>query len=330
MLRNHKKILLVGLLALVFFGLIYIFLNSRPEMVIDDNLRVPEASNPELDRIMGGPSSHKADQQPSQEANTPVIAPKRTEQLAEQDNTDEQATDAAQPESQELAGESLAQEVINTAPVEQATAEVVATAPPVNQEHGSAEPPAPDTATSNYADVLLLSDQEGFIDLNLTEVKPIKLTLLEGDDIIIDDVNEKLGRYSPSVVANNSRSSEHGDQENVQLVTIQEVEHPSDKTDLIQVEDWGDEDSQPDFMVLPEPDQALMNGKDAISLEYQASFKKLSLVISRLKAANEEHVQLQHQFDEAASESQRLSQIIRDVDAKIKRLKMDRKLSQGS
>ena len=168
------------------------------------------------------------------------------------------------------------------------------------------------------AEVPLISEQQsGFLDLNLAEEEPIEVTLLEGDEIIIDDVNETLEKYQPQTAEvttqEESVSSGESDVTSVSQTSMDIVSPFGVSADNKRLREQASE-----LVVLPSPDHELMNGTDAVSLEYQASYKKLESITDKLKAANEENSALKNQFSKVADDNRKLAQIIRDIDEKIK------------
>ena len=168
------------------------------------------------------------------------------------------------------------------------------------------------------SEVPLLSEQQsGFLDLNLVEEKPIEITLLEGDEIIIDDVNETLGKFQRLVSeVSNEESSVPSSEPAVTSVSQVSMDMVSPFGTSANNKSLRDQASE--LVVLPSPDHELMNGTDAVSLEYQASYKKLESITDKLTAANEENSVLKNQFSKVADDNRKLAQIIRDIDEKIK------------
>lgn len=287
MLRSQKKILLIGLLALGFFGLIYGFLNSRPEMIADNSLRIPESPNPELDQIINKSPGIKTNER-----------------------TNLSAADSVRPEGFE--GKSVGGEALITAMHHSLDSSN-------DQPQEEIETDELHVADEESSDVMLISDQESFVDLNLAEPKPLESVLLEGDEIIIDDVNEALKKYQSE-----HASSSEADQDKAQASPLSFKEGSSNLpiVSMVKPDDENEFQGQR-LVVLPEPDEALMNGVDKISLEYQASYKKLKIASQRLKIANEENIALKGQFDDVANKNRKLAQIIRDIDVKIKELTVD-------
>lgn len=380
MLRSHKKNILFGLLALGLFGLVYGYLNSRPEMIADETLRVAEVPRPELERAVNRPSAFKPDglvadqfDNESSMGNLPdtgetvkiggehlVSAMQESltsggeDDYAEGDGahevlaapeaisgqimsaTDSTVTTVDGDEQVSSPNASLDQEQTIIAspkdpyqnpfksgprrhtpePVE-SDEQVVA----MDSEEGAVITAETDEDTfikQSNSEVPLLSEQQsGFLDLNLTEEKPLEVVLLEGEDIIIDDVNEVLSKYqAPNEAVTTDVAVEPSDES--PMASVSEVSMDIVSPFGLAAAQKGFGKQSADLVVLPDPDEVLMNGTDEVSLEYQSSYKKLQSITEKLKAANEENVSLKNQFSKVADDNRKLAQIIRDIDEKIK------------
>jgi hypothetical protein len=166
----------------------------------------------------------------------------------------------------------------------------------MNEEKADVIPEASAAKSNNQfrqeSDVEIIPDQTGFLDLNLTEVKPApEMVLVEGDQLIVDDINQALVNYDvePTEV------DEKGDTE-VSLI-------PQEMTSVL---------------TAPDVDDALMQGDSEISKQYRATMAKLISINAKLRTADEENVQLQRQFEMSVMNNQQLAQIIRDIDSQIK------------
>ncbi|PWQ99092.1 hypothetical protein [Leucothrix pacifica] len=382
MLRSHKKNILFGLLALGLFGLVYGYLNSRPEMIADETLRVAEVPRPELERAVNRPSPFKpdglgVDQQVNESSMDKLSDTGETVKIggenlvsamqdslavdgvdggAESDGvqdmlvapeaisgqimsaTDSTVTTVDGDEQLSSPNASLKQEQTIIAspkdpyqnpfksgprrhtpePVE-SDEQVVA----MTQEEGAVVTTSTETDEDTFinltnSEVPLLSEQQsGFLDLNLAEEKPLEVVLLEGDDIIIDDVNETLSKYqAPDEAVLTEVVEESSDEATATSVSKVSMDIVSPFGLAAAQKGFGKQSA--DLVVLPDPDEVLMNGTDEVSLEYQSSYKKLQSITDKLKAANEENVSLKNQFSKVADDNRKLAQIIRDIDEKIK------------
>lgn len=377
MLRSHKKNILFGLLALGLFGLVYGYLNSRPEMIADETLRVAEVPRPELERAVNRPSAFKPDglvanQQVNESSMDNLSDTDETVKIggenlvsamqdslavdggAESDGvqemlvapeaisgqimsaTDSTVTTVDGDEEVSSPNASLDQEQTIIAspkdpyqnpfksgprrhtpePVE-SDEQVVA----MDSEEGAVITAGTDEDTfinQTNSEVPLLSEQQsGFLDLNLTEEKPLEVVLLEGEDIIIDDVNEVLSKYqAPNEAVTTDVAVEPSDES--PMASVSEVSMDIVSPFGLAAAQKGFGKQSADLVVLPDPDEVLMNGTDEVSLEYQSSYKKLQSITEKLKAANEENVSLKSQFSKVADDNRKLAQIIRDIDEKIK------------
>ena len=325
MLRSHKKNILIGLLVMGVFGVVYGFLSSRPEMVADEKLRVSEAPRPEFDHVLNRTSAFKPDDSDEtvlddgllddgllDGSSAVMVSESEVMENLEEGEIVTQKQDVVTIQSENVAAQEVdeapEQEVIQISSAKDPfvnpfksgarrfTPEDVVQEKVVVTESALKEPQRDAMIDSSNSDVALLSDQAGFLDLNLTKREPIEVVLLEGDEIIIDDVNESLEKYKPLV-------DDMPDQSMVSPVVLGSNEF---------------EDQSSGLNVLPEPDAVLMKGNDAVSLEYQASYKKLKSITEKLDDANKENKVLKNQFSHVADDNRKLAQIIRDIDEKIK------------
>lgn len=348
MVRSRKKLLLLGLLALGFMSLVYAFLNSRPEMIADSSLRVPEEARPEFDRLVNISPNVRI----NEPADPSVIETARLLDDAEKSQGGEalvgalQSTLSNDAEPTGVLVEQTVVEVNTEGTVESSVAvvtesEVAPESDVVKAGQDDVSDSASDlqaaeaesvteewvTEAAEPSDVVLITDQDGFVDLNLADKKPVSFELIEGDDIIIDDVNEVMEQFTTPPVAVSEAVSSDVDDEQAEIVAdLEEFDVP--EQDLIagkggiseQDMRLSEGESLQDLTQLPEADPLLMAGSDRVSLEYQASYKKLSTVVGLLKEADAENAAIKDRFDEVANENRQLAQIIRDIDVKIKAL----------
>lgn len=381
MLSSHKKNILIGLLALGLFGLVYGYLNSRPEMIADESLRVAEVPRPEFDRVVSRPSAFKPeDSLGTDSMNTDSVSKGALQETGGEhlvsamedalaDDKSDQSTSiladtvtmasAASPDVIDDSEDMIQlEEAVVSQPTDngmvEAPLEIAGVKDPYKNpfksgprystpaqsgEQADGEPvsSAEDAIVSavseesdhesfrdlneanlNNAEVPLISEQQsGFLDLNLTDEKPIEVTLLEGDEIIIDDVNETLGKFQPLVAEVSSQESLESKGEST-VTSVSQVSMNIVSPFTLSAEKNNLQDQSSELVVLPDPDQELMSGSDEVSLEYQASYKKLASITDKLKAANEENSALKNQFSKVADDNRKLAQIIRDIDEKIK------------
>lgn len=303
MLIRNKKNILIGLLALIFLVVIYGLMFPRQELFVDDSLRVSEVPNPELERIVNM-SQVKVNEQADQV--TIESARRRSNQANMNDSGEELA--AVMQES--LNDEEESEPSLTSGALEDQTTLVssrgqndVMTREPVLMQQPLLQSPD--------SDVVLLTEGDGFVDLNLVEPKPIESVLIEGDEDIIDEVNAKLARLRSIEVTPPNK-------EDVPSAPESSGSNPF-KVDSKSQSVPG-EGQVSGVFVLPEVDEALMNGTDKISLDYQASYKKLKLIAENLKKADDENSDLKKHFDQVANENRRMAQMIRDIDEEIKAL----------
>jgi hypothetical protein len=141
------------------------------------------------------------------------------------------------------------------------------------------------------SDVAIISDSSEFLDLNLGDAKPEQeMVLVEGDQLIVDDVNESLITYKSDI----SEEASVDDS----AVTIAS--------------------SKPSVFAVPAIDENLMSGDSEISKQYRKIMSKLISINAKLRTADEENVQLRRQFEMSVLNNQQLAQIIRDIDDQIK------------
>jgi hypothetical protein len=184
--------------------------------------------------------------------------------------------------------------------------EVVVLAPEDNTPaEGIKVEPLESISTLSSTDVVVIDRSDDFLNLNLIETDPLSMVLVEGDQLILDDVNEGLSEFQsitgkdldetviePEVVETSDIASEEIDQEQQLVVSI----------------------------VVPDVDQELMQGTDKISLEYQASMAKLLEVKQQMAEADVENEKLKEKFSSVVNQNRELAILIRDIDMKIKTL----------
>jgi len=276
MLKRNIKIILIGLCFLGVLGVLYSVLNTQPEMVANQTLRVMDEPHPEIDRIVK-PLAGDEDLSTSSVfiargvSIEPVLMKQGAERLVEV------LHDAS---SQEVELES-AFLVDSIAPLE------------------------------------ALPDQEAFVNLNLVEEKKLASpVLLEGDEEIIDEVSKALGQYQQLIEAVSQPQLASKEKKQV---TVSQESDPSAQQESV---DMSEVSAMNRGLVMPKVDKNLMQGTDAVSLEYQASFKKLKEVRLKLVQADVENESLNKQFDLIADDNRKLAQIIRDLDVKIKAIRI--------
>ena len=303
-MKVNIKNTLIGLLVLGFFGLIYVVLSSKPEMVADSKLRVEEP---------------------------PLQSPSALIQSANLDQSIEINVSEAEFEALQDEGELVA--TTEQAPIDQVVEESVspfADAEPVDylkqvplietivvldgesttQEELAENELSESISALSTTDVSVISASDEFINLNLVETKPIEMVLIEGDDLILDDVNEGLGKFE-SVIAVYTTKSEVSD-ELVQSADIDTITTVKEKPE--EVFEVGS------VIEVSDVDQELMMGTDKVSLEYQATMKKLLDVKRQMVAADAENARLKAKFSSVVDQNRELAILIRDIDVKIKTL----------
>lgn len=143
-----------------------------------------------------------------------------------------------------------------------------------------------DLSLEQSSDEIIAPDNSGFLDLNQK-----KAMLKKGDQLIVDDINMKLGKYTV-------HAPEASEAEEVIVAKI-----PSTK---------------PSVFSASETDQKLMRGDSKFSKQYRQTMTKLISINAKLRDADEKNVELQGQFEMAVSQNRQLAQIIRDIDIQIK------------
>jgi hypothetical protein len=303
-LKVNIKNTLIGLLVLGFFGLIYVVLSSKPEMVADSKLRVEE---------------------PPLQSPSALIQSANLDQSIEI-NVSEAEFDALQDEGELVATteEALIEQVVEESVSPFADAEpvdylkqvplletiVVLDGESTTQEELAENELSESISALSTTDVSVISASDEFINLNLVETKPIEMVLIEGDDLILDDVNEGLGKFE-SVIAEYTTKSEVSD-ELVQSADIDTITTVKEKPE--EVFEVGS------VIEVSDVDQELMMGTDKVSLEYQATMKKLLDVKRQMVAADAENARLKAKFSSVVDQNRELAILIRDIDVKIKTL----------
>ncbi|WP_022952733.1 hypothetical protein [Leucothrix mucor] len=168
------------------------------------------------------------------------------------------------------------------------------------------------------SDVDVLPEQTGFLDLNLTETTSIDLKLIEGDDLILDDINEDLTKYQ-TVVASVAADPELVP-ETLESVEV-ELNSATGDTAEIEVAETSvlvsGETPEPAVISIPDPDDELMNGVGELSEQYRETYAKLQLVTSKLSRADEKNKALKDRFVEAASQNREMDEKINLINQKI-------------
>lgn len=313
MLIRNKVNILIGLLVLTFLGVIYGLFFSRPEMVVDSSLRVAEVSNPELDRIANMSSrvrANKLDDQVTIDSvgdSNGVITRQGGDALVSemQDSLSNDGVDrfaispfnsSSDADSDLLPVDDSHNTSSTVIPSEMITPSVLKSRAQDRDEVYKGVSEQEPLMNFSGSDVELLSDSDGFVDLNLAE-EEIESVLLEGYEFIIDDLNEVMSQIkSPT---------EDG------FIDIEDNSVQPVTGKILQMSD---------LVVLPETDELLAGGTDKVSRDYQAAYKRLKLVTEKLINANDENSSLKRQFDEVANENRKMAQMIRDIDEKIKAL----------
>jgi hypothetical protein len=368
MLKRNIKIILIGLLVLIFFGLIYSFLSSKPEIVSDTSMMSDEPVPP-VPTLTRSASDELVDIDPVisagdvseglSEIQAPVVALDASESEVSDETAEVASTisvDAGgsdpEPISSDIA-EVLAEveETVSTEdqldqdePVQEVLVQPeTQEAMPAQQVVSENEQPSVEIAEEGSelasvesgfdtteeeqgtepmlavdSDVDVLPEQTGFLDLNLTETTSIDLKLIEGDDLILDDINEDLTKYQ-AVVATVAADPELVP-ETLESVEV-ELNSATGDTAEIEVAETSvlvsDETPEPAVISIPDPDDELMNGVGELSEQYRETYAKLQLVTSKLSRADEKNKALKGRFVEAASQNREMDEKINLINQKI-------------
>lgn len=368
MLKRNIKIILIGLLVLIFFGLIYSFLSSKPEIVSDTSMMSDE-SVPPVPTLTRSASDELVDIDPVisaeniseglSEIQAPVVALDTFEsavpdEIAEVASTISVDAEVSEPEAissdiaevlaeveeavstedqldqdesaQEVLAQPEAQEVM---PDQQVVSEDGQSPVEITEEGSKLASVETDLDTSEEeqgtepmlavdSDVDVLPEQTGFLDLNLTETTSIDLKLIEGDDLILDDINEDLTKYQ-TVVASVAADPELVP-ETLESVEV-ELNSATGDTAEIEVAETSvlvsGETPEHAVISIPDPDDELMNGVGELSEQYRETYAKLQLVTSKLSRADEKNKALKDRFVEAASQNREMDEKINLINQKI-------------
>ena len=190
------------------------------------------------------------------------------------------------------------------------------------------------------SDVPIIPDASEFLDLNLSEVQSVQqnMVLVEGDQLIFDDVNQELRKHelviskpttSESEVSNDSFDPALTKAEVVVLSATNKADAYLSNAEIL--DKAGEEKSnaeealvaarsstKPSVFNLPNADRKLMQGDSEISKKYRQTMAKLISINAELRDVDAENVELQTQFDVAVSQNKLLAQIIRDIDTQIR------------
>ncbi len=309
MFKRNIKIILVGLFSLILMVLAYGLLGNNSEIISDESLRIEEPAEPSM----------KADFEiESDDANTPVLmSDSQIKSSLESKLIDRPVANYRE----DLLANSEANSPAVISEVETPTALAEIESPFRNDaierfemnnkraegddsflsfelkaEAKVTQPQVLDTTTSGEvaqfeqeSDVSIIPDQTEFLDLNLTETKTApEMVLVEGDQLIVDDINQALVSYDLGVTE---------DKESIQEPVAE---------------------NKASVFTTPEVDEALMQGDSEISKQYRTTMAKLISINAKLRTADEENTQLQRQFEMSVLNNQQLAQIIRDIDNQIK------------
>lgn len=309
MFKRNIKIILVGLFSLILMVLAYGLLGNNSEIISDESLRIEEPAEPSM----------KADFEiESDDANTPVLmSDSQIKSSLESKLIDRPVANYRE----DLLANSEASAPAVISEVETPTALTEIESPFRNDaierfemnnkraegddsflsfelkaEAKVTQPQVLDTTTSGEvaqfeqeSDVSIIPDQTEFLDLNLTETKTApEMVLVEGDQLIVDDINQALVSYDLGATE---------DKESIQEPVAE---------------------NKASVFTTPEVDEALMQGDSEISKQYRTTMAKLISINAKLRTADEENTQLQRQFEMSVLNNQQLAQIIRDIDNQIK------------
>jgi hypothetical protein len=314
MLKRNIKIILIGVLVLGFFGLIYSFLSSKPEIVSDTSMRsnesVPPVATPILARsvVDGSDGSDRvvSAEEVRPEAQVPVVVLSSPEP--------ETSAEASEVTSTIL---DVATEVSDVGPISSDIAEVFLEVEDALDSAGEEQSAEPMLAVDS--DVEILPEQTGFLDLNLTETTAIDLKLIEGDDLILEDINEDLTKYQ-TVVATTVAAQSELVAEGQEPISGEAgaVSNGNAEVELAESAASADgEREEPAVISIPGPDDELINGVGELSEQYRETYARLQLVTSKLGRANEKNKALKSRFVEAADQNREMAEKINLINQKI-------------
>lgn len=368
MLKRKIKIILIGLSSLLFVGLVYGLFSAKPEIIVDESLRIEEPELPSIqsqieraDKIQSSTTSDSQiesslenqlidqpvasfreeivslsnqmlskdslDQQPSRLAETKIVE-EDEEQITELSAVPvTEAADAQSERIERMAAQSVSpfrddsviqgsdeNLKVGASDDDFLSFDDAATPESLEYTESASYPPF---ETSN--DVEIIPDVFDFLDLNLPEVRSTqqKMVLVEGDQLIVDDINQDLEKYEPVIIKSSAAPSAQG-KVDVELLSTEapgkNKQKPSVKSTLVTKRP----ETKPSVFTLPEVDQKLMQGDNEVSKKYRQTMAKLISINAKLRDADEENVELHAQFEMAVSQNRMLAQIIRDIDTQIK------------
>ncbi|PWQ99000.1 hypothetical protein DKT75_02255 [Leucothrix arctica] len=288
-----------------FFGLLYAILGSKPEMVADSNLRVVEPPLRSPSAVLQSANLGKVDSIPAPELNNEVLLYEGEEFVTDnsvQEVEPESLVESA-PVNESATLADVAEEDEYLSPIPLLETIVV-----LDDDAGMQLDMTEDEITQSVSelsttDVSVIAGSDEFINLNLVETKPIEMVLIEGDDLILDDVNEGLSKFTAVV----DTFAEKPALEPVATITFYSVSVTADDVAVSSV-------------VMPDIDRELITGSDKVSLEYQATMKKLFSVKQQMAEADAENARLKAKFSSVVDQNRELAILIRDIDVKIKTL----------
>jgi len=356
MLKRKIKIILIGLFSILFMGLVYSLFNAKPEIISDESLRIEEPAIPgiesQIERAVNAsmrsdPIANIEIESSAESAMDEKIAADLPENSAQESSGMESIVelddgsqsvspfgdDVNSPVSESIAelddsSQSVSPFGDDVNPPAVSSSEVLATNQDGFVTFDNTADDKEDIAVSKSSngavetqkdDIDIVTDTSKFLDLNSAEVESVKpeMVLTEGDQLIVDDINQSLSKYK-SVISENTKKK-MVKQNKVKTVAL----NPKVKAKNQESSKDGNEtvsvtmSKKPSVFTMPEVDESLMAGDSEISKEYRQTMSKLISINAKLHDADEENAQLKTRFEIVVSQNRQLARIIRDINSKI-------------
>jgi len=313
MLKRKIKIILVGLFSVLFVGLVYSLFSSKPEIISDESLRVEEPVIPGIESQVERAAS--AGMRSISAANIEIESSLESKLIDQPVASYREEIVSQVPET--LQADPLNPQLTLNSESEQINAESEMAMSTVN------EPIDTDDVSEQSEDPAdALSDgSSDFLDLNLSELESTQpeIMLPEGDQLIVDDINQSLSQYKSVASEGDKKMDASKDKKEVitkntkdsEAMVIQDLPENIDDTASIMIA------TKPSVFTMPDVDESLMTGESEISKQYRQTMSKLISINAKLRNADEENAELKTQFEIAVSQNRQLAQIIRDINSQI-------------
>jgi len=293
--------------------LVYSLFSSKPEIISDESLRVEEPVIPGIESQVERAAS--AGMRSISAANIEIESSLESKLIDQPVASYREEIVSQVPET--LQADPLNPQLTLNSESEQINAESEMAMSTVN------DPSDTDDVSEQSEDPAnALSDgSSDFLDLNLSELESTQpeIMLPEGDQLIVDDINQSLSQYKSVVSEGDKKMDASKDEKEVitkdtkgsEAMVIQDLPENIDDTASVMIA------TKPSVFTMPDVDESLMTGESEISKQYRQTMSKLISINAKLRDADEENAELKTQFEIAVSQNRQLAQIIRDINSQI-------------